>query len=431
MAYAFVQKKQNSISGGSSTTVASGASDSNVTAGNALFWIVAYSAASARTITMAGNSNTYTEVGNFRDTTTQIGIIWGYAENVNGGSTELTATFSAAVSSRSIMFAEYSGLRTDGTIYGTDEDAQGNQATPGTGTDGITTGNITPGEQPGVLIGFGFNVIAGNTPNSGTSFTDRGGVWTFGGANNFARLEDRRITATSPVAATLTATNNQRHLSAAIFLREVAAGGAVVTVTDDVLVVDTATSQRIALRTPADSIALVDELIDYQRRVRELTDSITTLDEEIDWRRIVRVLTDDMSLSDSLSASGDRIIQVILNETLAVLDSMNLQRLRFRLLTDDAALVDQSTTTRYFVRRLDEEVTITEEQLRIIKLLRVLQDDLSLFDAAIVIQLPYSEAQDVRPRIAIERSSIVMGIDSSEIRTAVEELLFSLGVEDA
>lgn len=431
MAYAFVQKKQNSISGGSSTTVASGASDSSVTAGNALFWIVAYSAASARTITMAGNSNTYVEVGNFRDTTTQIGIIWGYAENVNGGSTELTATFSAAVSSRSIAFAEYSGLRTDGTIYGTNEDAQGNQATPGTGTDGVTTGNITPGEQPGVLIGFGFNVIAGNTPNAGTSFTDRGGVWTFGGANNFARLEDRRITSTSAVAATLTATNNQRHLSAAIFLREVAAGGAAVTVTDDVSVVDTATAQRIALRTVDDLIIIVDESIDYQRLVRELTYSIALLDDESDRLKLVRVLTDDLSLLDSLSVSGDRIIQVILSEALSILDSMSAQTIRLRSLTDNVPLIDDGAKTRYFIRRLDEEITITEEQLRRITLIRLLQDGLSLFDAAIVVQLPYSEALDVRPRIGVSVPLITMGIDNSEIRIAVEKSSFSLGVEDA
>lgn len=669
--YAFVQKKQNSISGGSSSTVASGASDSPITAGNALFWAVAYSAASARTITIAGNSNTYVEVGNFRDATTQIGLIWGYAENVNSGSTELTATFSAAVSSRSIMFAEYSGLRTDGTIYGTDEDAQGNQATPGTGTDAVTTGSITPGEQPAVLIGFAFNVQAGNTPSAGSSFSDRGGVWVFGGANNFARLEDRRLTATTAVAATFTATSNQRHLTAAVVLREtvsasepieltddiplvvddlstafvrepmrsrlfdgtdtqylnraaavrsslplsmacwftqedatefanfpmlmligtsgvnnhrwtlgfsntgalvaastttttvqatasatvgdtnfhhacgvwasntdravyfdgankgtnttsnapttagmnqttlgirptldgsshegkiahaafwsvaltdaevalLAAGisplqiqranlicylrrmgtaspevdeiaGATFTVTgatahqdgpsifwrleDTVTAIDSVASQPVKPRLLTDSVTLVDDLIDYQRRVRELTDSIATLtDDEVDWQRLVRVLTDDSALVDSISSSGQRVVRVVLEETLAILDSINLQRLRARLLSDSVVTLDDITRTRYTIRMLDEEIVINDEQLRRIRLLRLLQDDLSLFDAAIVIQVPYSQFLDVRPRVKIEQLSMGMGIDSSEIRTNVEELSFSLGVEDA
>lgn len=370
MTYAFVQKKQNSISGGSSTTVASGNSDTAITAGNALFWIVAYNAASARTITMAGNSNTYTEVGNFRDTTTQIGLIWGYAENVNGGTTELTATFNASVSSRSICFAEYSGLRIDGTIYGANEDAEGNQATPGTGTDGVTTGNITPGQQPGVLVGFAFDVIAGNTPNSGTGFTDRGGVWVFGGANNFARLEDKRVTSTSAVAATFTATNNQRHLSAAIFLREVVAGGATVVVTDEVTAVDDLTRSRI--------------------RVRQATDDTV------------------------------------------LLDSTLFNLLRTRQLTDDIALVvDQSLTSRLTVRRIDEELVVTDDTVKIQRLVRLLQEDLILVDdlVAFIAQPPGLQV-DARPRISVERALVSLGVDD-EINLGLEQFSISLGVDDA
>lgn len=227
MAYGYIQKKSNQVSGGSSSTIATGNTDAALTAGSVVYFCVGYNAASARTITLAdGLGNTYVSDGNIRDTTTQIGIIWGHGVIDTGGIADLVATFSAAVSSRSIVLAEYSGIDTT-TPFVTGETASQNQATPGTGTDGLSSTNITPGGQPAALIGLSFDIIAANTPSAGTGFTDRGSLWPFGGGAGYARLEDKRLTSTSAVAATFTAANNQRHLTAGIILRE-AAGGATI-----------------------------------------------------------------------------------------------------------------------------------------------------------------------------------------------------------
>jgi hypothetical protein len=52
--------------------------------------------------------------------------------------------------------------------------------------------------------GFGIDINGNSTPDAGTGFTSRTGVWT--SATSLARPEDKRVTVTGNVAATFTAT---------------------------------------------------------------------------------------------------------------------------------------------------------------------------------------------------------------------------------
>lgn len=78
-------------------------------------------------------------------------------------------------------------------------------SSPGTGTDAISGGNITPAAQPGVLVGFYQTTNNTVTANPGTGFTDRG---TGGASGDRNRWEDKAIASTANVAATFTGSIN-------------------------------------------------------------------------------------------------------------------------------------------------------------------------------------------------------------------------------
>lgn len=79
------------------------------------------------------------------------------------------------------------------------------QSAPGTATDGVTTGNITPGAQPCKLVGFASNSF-NQALTAGTGFTDNGGAfasWTTGVSCN-TRVESKDYASLTPTPATFT-----------------------------------------------------------------------------------------------------------------------------------------------------------------------------------------------------------------------------------
>lgn len=211
MSYAFVQQADGVVSG-SGTTVATTAGTNftvALTAGNLKSFYCFYTAAAAKTITfsdVAGNNNaSHIQVGNFFNATDSQGAVWGYVKNILGGTGTTTATANAAVTFFSLYCKEISGLDVNNPLMATV--AAGNrQAAPGTGTDLVVSGLMTPTNQPGMVDAFGndFTASAG-IPNAGTGFSSRTGVWNVGGLSS--RPEDKRITSLANVQATFTALN--------------------------------------------------------------------------------------------------------------------------------------------------------------------------------------------------------------------------------
>jgi hypothetical protein len=215
MTYAFVQSVQNSVAASSATTLATGNFTANPTAGNLIFAAVSYGgngtpSLTGLTITLSDTrGNTYTLLKNVDDTTNGYRLAIFYAKNITGGgANSVTATFSSAPSGsfyKGVFAAEYSGL--DTTAPFTSGECVGQQQlSVATGTDHLTSGNTpTLATQPCAVIGF--CTIDHNTngpPAAGTGFTSRGTFWDFGVGGVFACLEDRRVTATTAVAATFT-----------------------------------------------------------------------------------------------------------------------------------------------------------------------------------------------------------------------------------
>ena len=193
---------------------------SGVTAGNAVALAIAYAEGSSRTIaSVKDQANTnipYTEIGSgLLDVSNGVGLRVIVIQNAPSGITGIKVTLSATASfGIYLQLCEFSGLKTSGLI---DQSASQSQTAIGTGTDLVTSGNLTPGAQPGILFAASIDTSNAATPAAGTGFTS-------GAAHVFAtqgRTEYKAISSLSAVAGTFTGTNGTRNfLTTAVMLLE-------------------------------------------------------------------------------------------------------------------------------------------------------------------------------------------------------------------
>lgn len=225
MAYT-VGTPQSGEGSGSATNIATSAAVS-VSAGDTIVVIgtVAQVDLTASLVCSDG-TNTYSLKFAIYDSGTTANWCIFVAENVSAGSYTPTMSWGGSTrTSRAIYAIPVSGLKA--ACYQTGAIAV--QASPGTGTDGVTTGNMTPTEQPACVIGGLINGGSIATPAAGTGFTSIGTAWQFGTGTNLFRAEHKRITSTSATPLTGTAGANVKHFSVAVILSE--AGGSTATAT--------------------------------------------------------------------------------------------------------------------------------------------------------------------------------------------------------
>jgi hypothetical protein len=168
------------------------------------WFVVLYVAGAAVAITISdpnSNNSAHVQVGSSWDSST-IGMVWGYVQKIPGGSGTTTATAASAVTNFSIYCAEYSGLDASNPFLVAA--GMNKQVNPATSADAITSGLMTPTQQPGMVVGITvpFNSAA-NIAVAGTGFTSRTAVWNLG-SGALARPEDKRFTDLSNIAATFT-----------------------------------------------------------------------------------------------------------------------------------------------------------------------------------------------------------------------------------
>jgi hypothetical protein len=208
--YAFVSQVENSDNATGTSSVVSPAI--SVTAGNLLIAVVFFDAAANPTGTLSSSpSNTWTQLASGVHDGSQYGMRAYYSYNSASGSTVVTWTGSSSYPA--IYVAQFSGIRSASQpLTGTPVFA--NQATPGTGANGVTSGNTTPAGQPALVFGFALDVPSSGGPASGTGYTGLTAVWDWDGAAPIsAKPEHKRVTATDATAATFTAAYNERHFS--------------------------------------------------------------------------------------------------------------------------------------------------------------------------------------------------------------------------
>ena len=149
------------------------------------------------------------------------------AENVAAGTYTVSGNWGGSTRiSRGIKVVVLRGLKA--ASYQTGTALAVDQPSPGTATDAVTPGNMTPTEQPACVIGLAI-AVGVQTPTAGTGFTGLAGCWQFGTGTNLGLAEHKRITSTSAVAATWTSTpTGYEHVSVSMILSETGAGGGAV-----------------------------------------------------------------------------------------------------------------------------------------------------------------------------------------------------------
>ncbi len=193
---------------------------SNVTAGSLLVMLVEFG--SSKTITGVSGCGTWAE-GRTQVAGTERISLW-YALNVAGGACTVTTTFSAALNFGSLVLAEYSGVAASSAL---DVSASQTQLTPGTSSNGITSGAATTTSDKDLIIGMTMAYEGlGNAISAGTSFTCRQKFFTSACANAADSMYEDRILATAgSVAATFTGTNaNENMVSLMVAFKPAAIG---------------------------------------------------------------------------------------------------------------------------------------------------------------------------------------------------------------
>lgn len=192
-----------------------------VQAGSTLVALYTNDTTAGSTASAADNLNTgsYTTLETVNDTGNgqKTGML--YMPNSVAGNITMTVTWSAGEFTKGVWLAELRGaLQSISVLAGHNSQLQN---TPGTSTDGLTSGTATPSGQPALVFGLSFHEL-GAAPSAGSGFTSGTVAWNSGQfAGLGARSESKRITSTSAVAATFTAGANNSHVTLmGIFLEE-------------------------------------------------------------------------------------------------------------------------------------------------------------------------------------------------------------------
>ncbi len=171
-----------------------------------------------RTITSADdvNGSWGSPLNTIHDTFDNFDAYQSYFPNTASGTINVTCTFSTSTQYKTIGVMECVNVTTaplDGH--------NGLASTSGTGgSDGWDAGTVTNTSQPALVIGFSAQMDTAFPPNAGTGFTDFGVLVGAFAAQNAARWESKRITATNGVGATFTDTQIRWHLTLSLKLNE-------------------------------------------------------------------------------------------------------------------------------------------------------------------------------------------------------------------
>lgn len=200
MAYAYIQTVDFGNTGAASSIVTG---SYTLTSGSRVIAVACYASGSDLVTTITDtNGNTWNKIG-----TGEAGGVSGMyynlfeCKNVTvAGSTQITVNLSSSVTQRGIAGMEVSGLHTSDAV----QDSNYNFLTaPGTGTDAITSGTITPTSQPALVFAFAQDSGNSDPITAGTGFTFYAcpNCSVINGSSQ-TYVGEKRVTSTSATAAT-------------------------------------------------------------------------------------------------------------------------------------------------------------------------------------------------------------------------------------
>lgn len=191
---------------------------SSLTAGNAIHAIGTCDAVNNTTISsFTDGTNTYSSVlDQTNDSTNAQTIGQAVASNVASGTPTVSCNFASSRTFRGIWIKEIGGCTTS-PLDG--HNAQLQSAAPTT-TDGVSSNTATNTNQPALISGVSLETKNnGEALSAGTGFvttpTGEGAGWNniYGTAHNEGFSENKRITTTTAVAATFTASVSSAYLT--------------------------------------------------------------------------------------------------------------------------------------------------------------------------------------------------------------------------
>lgn len=214
MAAAFVQSKSSAILGTTTASTIPVTLGATVTSGNLVCGGVAWDDGGG-TVSLSSvtddKGNSYTVQRTTTDATNgQRGATF-FKDNITNGPVTITANLSSSTGSRAISIHEVSGLQA------TPLDVETGQvnASPGTGTDGATSGAVTTTADGDYIFGFFEDTAAyrANTElTAGTGFTKREETGV-AGTTLCIMTEDLIQSSAGSIAATATHANNDATIS--------------------------------------------------------------------------------------------------------------------------------------------------------------------------------------------------------------------------
>lgn len=193
--YTFIQ--QSSVSSGPtvSTLTTPAAGTVTFTTGNTVVYVAKYSATSLQSVNITDTlNNTWQQVTSYYDPVGGVGISFGFAANIVGGTDNVVLTLGTSQTLVSLYVAEFSGLSS--TPFTPGEFVINKVVAPGNGTNGIAssfTGSIA--RRPALLFGFCLDVTnsVGQVLSAGTTFNALAPSWAFGSGQFTSLPEHQRI----------------------------------------------------------------------------------------------------------------------------------------------------------------------------------------------------------------------------------------------
>ena len=188
---------------------------SNVTSGNTILVHVGWGDGGTTTCTVNDGTAYSTAAAKIRNSTeTQSGQVF-ILENVSSGTHTITATFSETTSFRRIRAIEIFGTAKSNSI---DQATGQSQQTPGTGTDGISSGaTSTTTNATDFVVGFTQNVA---TIEPGLGTLSAGTGYTLNGSNILLGVDYKTVSTTGAQTATFTQSDGKARITHVVVLKE-------------------------------------------------------------------------------------------------------------------------------------------------------------------------------------------------------------------
>jgi len=163
---------------------------------------ITYGNGSAVSETVSDGTNTYALVKQISDAGNGQSSSTYECKDCASGSFTITVTLGSSLPYRNIVSTTYTSLDNSAANANNGK----NNIAPFGGADTVTSQTATPGSQPAMVMGYSMDTSGSETSlAAGTGFTNRGTMANTETAIGVkTRIEDKRVTSTSAVAATFT-----------------------------------------------------------------------------------------------------------------------------------------------------------------------------------------------------------------------------------